>query len=227
LAGDGLGLSHLDTFRDESRVYTEVAMAGPLTTDVFSGHRATTAAVTASQLVHHTWTVDPESGAITRLGELAESMVGDGAEISPFFVNTTFDGELFPPVYYATALGVGGNLALRFYRISASGSPVLAHGVVTTLDADDVGVAPLGIGGVMSARRAPDGTVELIAWDARRNADNSINADQISQHTAGDAAALELARVPTAHADGDYVAAVTDPVSGEMRLRGYRSGDTF
>ena len=221
----GSGLAHLDTYRDESRVYTEVAMAGPLTTDVFSGHRAATASATASQLVHHTWTVDPGTGAISRLGELAESVVGSGAEISPFLVNTTFDGELFPPVYYATALRVGGNLAIRFYRISATGDPVLEDAVVTAFDADDVGVAPLGIGGVMSARQAPDGSVELIAWDARRNADNSISADQIAQHTAADAAALELARVPTTHADGDYVTAVTDPVSGELRLRGYRSGD--
>jgi hypothetical protein len=34
---DGSGLVNLDTYRDESRVYSEVAMAGPLTTDVFTG----------------------------------------------------------------------------------------------------------------------------------------------------------------------------------------------
>jgi D-alanyl-D-alanine carboxypeptidase len=221
----GSGLTHLDTYRDESRVYNEVAAAGPLTTDVFSGHRAATSAVTANQLVHHTWTVDPATGAITRLGELAESIVTNGVEISPFFVNTTFQGELFPPVYYATAIRLNGNLAIRFYRISASGNPVLEDGVVTAFAAADVGVAPLGTGGVMSARRSAGGTVELIAWDARRNADNSISADQISQHTAADAGLLELARVPTTHADGDYVTAVTDPVSGELRLRAYRSGD--
>lgn len=34
---DGSSLVKLDTYRDDSRVYSEVSMAGPLTTDVFNG----------------------------------------------------------------------------------------------------------------------------------------------------------------------------------------------
>jgi hypothetical protein len=84
-------------------------------------------------------------------------------------------------------------------------------------------VAPLG--GIVSVSRDGDGTVELRAWEARRNADNTISPDQISQHTAPDAASVDLAQVPSTHAEGDYVTAVTDPTSGEPSLLGYRSGD--
>jgi hypothetical protein len=77
----------------------------------------------------------------------------------------------------------------------------------------------------MSALHAADGTVRLIAWDARRNADDGISPDQISQHTAVGAGALDFARVPSTHAEGDYVTAVTDVPTGELRLRAYRSGD--
>ena len=67
---DGLGLGHLDTYRDESREYSEVAMAGPLTTDVFNGHRAVTAAVAPGVLVQDVWGVDETTGEISLLGEL-------------------------------------------------------------------------------------------------------------------------------------------------------------
>jgi D-alanyl-D-alanine carboxypeptidase len=222
---DGSDLVNLDTYRDESRVYSEVAMAGPLTTDVFTGHRAVTAAIAPGVLVHDVWGVDSATGAITRLGELVQAGTRDKVEISPFFVNTTFDGELFPPAYYATAFRANGNLAIRFYRIDSSGDPVDEGFQSTTFPIDEAGVAPLGTAGVMSALRAADGTVRLIAWDARRNADNSISPDQISQHTALDAGSLDFAGVPSTHAAGDYVTAVTDVVSGELRLRAYRSGD--
>ena len=45
------------------------------------------------------------------------------------------------------------------------------------------------------------------------------------RNTGPNAASLELARVPSTHAEGDYVTAVTDPASGELQLLGYRSGD--
>jgi hypothetical protein len=200
-------------------------MAGPLTTDVFTGHRAVTAAIAPGVLVHDVWGVDSATGAITRLGELVQAGTRDKVEISPFFVNATFDGELFPPAYYATAYRANGNLAIRFYRIASSGDPVDEGLQSTSFPIDEAGVAPLGTAGVMSALHAADGTVRLIAWDARRNANNSISPDQISQHTALDAGSLDFAPVPTTHAEGDYVTAVTDVLSGELRLRAYRSGD--
>jgi D-alanyl-D-alanine carboxypeptidase len=222
---DGSDLVNLDTYRDESRVYSEVAMAGPLTTDVFTGHRAVTAAIAPGVLVHDVWGVDSATGAITRLGELVQAGTRDKVEITPFFVNTTFDGELFPPAYYATVFRANGNLAIRFYRIASSGDPVDEGSKSTSFPIDKADVAPLGTAGVMSALHAADGTVQLIAWDARRNANDSISPDQISQHTALDAGSLDFARVPSTHAEGDYITAVTDLLSGELRLRAYRSGD--
>lgn len=222
---DGSGLAKLDTYRDDSRVYSEVSMAGPSTTDIFNGHRAVTAAIAPGVLAHDVWGVDQTTGEITRLGELVEDGTRDQVEITPFSVNTTFDGELFPPVYYATSFRSSGIAVVRFYRIDAPGTPVDEGFWSTLLGADDVGVAPLGTGGVMTAVLEPGGAVELVAVDARRNTDNSISPDQISQHTAADAGSLDLAPVPTAHAEGDYVTAVTDPLNDELRLRGYRSGD--
>jgi D-alanyl-D-alanine carboxypeptidase len=222
---DGQGLAHLDTYRDESREYSEVVMAGPLTTDVFNGHRAVTAAAAPGVMVQDVWAVDETTGEISLLGELVQAGTRDRLEITPFFVNTTFAGELFPPVYYATAFRAGNQAVVRFYRIDSSGNPVNEGVLTNTALVDELGVAPLGTGGVMFTMLKQDGTVELLALDARRNADNTISPDQISQHTAPDAGSLDLARVPTTHAEGDYVTAVTDPVSGNLRLRAYRSGD--
>ena len=55
----GGGIEHLDTYRDETRTYIQVAAAGPLNTDVYNGHRATTAAATSDGfLAHHVWAVE-------------------------------------------------------------------------------------------------------------------------------------------------------------------------
>jgi D-alanyl-D-alanine carboxypeptidase len=221
---DGSSVAELDNYRDESRLYSEVSVAGPLTTDAFNGHRAVTAAISSGDLVHDVWAVDATTGEISLLGELSESGNRDRPELSAFFVNTAFEGELFPPVYYATAVRSGGVATLRFYRINATGTPVLEETWSTDV-AEEVGVAPLGVAGVMYALRKADGTVELKALDARRNADNTISADQVSQHTASNAGSLELVRLPTTHAEGDYVTAATEPLSDALHLRGYRSGD--
>lgn len=61
---DGSSLVKLDTYRDDSRVY-KVTMARPLTTDVFNGHRAVTAAIAPGVLVHDVWGVDQATGEIT------------------------------------------------------------------------------------------------------------------------------------------------------------------
>jgi D-alanyl-D-alanine carboxypeptidase len=224
---DGTSLVKLDTFRDETRVYSEVSMAGPSTTDIFNGHRAVTAAIAPGVLVHDVWGVDQDTGEITRLGELVDAGTRDQVEITPFSVNTTFPGELFPPSYYATGYRSFGDGAVRFYRIDADGTPVNEGSWTSSVAGavDDVGVASLGTGGVLTAVLEQNG-LQLVAVDARRNTDNSISPDQISQHTAADdAGSLDLARVPSTHAEGDYVTAVTDPVSGDLLLRAYRSGD--
>jgi D-alanyl-D-alanine carboxypeptidase len=220
---DGSSLVELDKFEDASRFYTEVAMGVPRTSDV-SGHEAVTVAVGPGALVHDVWAVDETTGEITRLGQLVQGGTWGRVEISPFLVNTV-DGELFPPAYYATALRSGGQVVVRPYRIDAGGDPVDEGTLSLAVGAVPAGVAPLGTGGLMLAVREPGDTVELIALDAPRAEDNTISLDQISQHTAPDAGSLALARVPTTHAEGDYATAATDPVSGELRLRVYRSGD--
>jgi D-alanyl-D-alanine carboxypeptidase len=223
---DGSTLVKLDTYRDESRAYSEVSIAGPLATDVFNGHRAVTAAVAAGVLVHDAWGVDPASGEISRLGELAEAAGGwDNVEINSFHVNAASPGELFLPTYYATAFRYSNGIGLRFYRIDAAGTPVDEGAISTLIPVEEIGVAPLGTGGVLSAARQGDGTVELRAWETRRNDDNTISPAQLSLHTAPEAGSLDLVQVPSTHAEGDYATAATDPLTGELRLRAYRSGD--
>lgn len=223
---DGSSLIELDTYRDESRMYSEVAAASPLTTDVFTGHRAVTAAIAPGVLVHEVWGVDETTGEISSLGELVQVDTRDQIEITPVFVNTTFEGELFPPVYYATTYRrSGGQMSIGFYRISSSGNPVSEEVLDSGLAVEEADIAPLGVGGVFTATRAPDGSVNLIAWDARRNEDNSISGDEVARHTTLGAASLALVQVPSTHAEGDYVIAVTDPVSGSLSLRAFRSGD--
>ena len=218
---DGSGLVKLDTYRDESRVFSEVSMAGPLATDVFNGHRAVTAAVSAS-LILDVWGVDPGTGEITRLGERDEPAISSRIDISPFVV----DGELFPPSYYAVGYGdAGAVLRLRFYRIDGAGTPVDEGLVILGTSLGEVRLAPLGTGGLLVATGDLFGNIQLDAWDVRRNDDDTISADRVSQHQAPDAASLDLARVPSTNAEGDYVTAVTDPVTGGLGLRAYRSGD--
>lgn len=223
------GIAQLDTYRDESRAYTKVAIAGPLNTDVYSGHRAATAAVAGGDLVHHTWTVDPSSGAVTRLGELFEDKSTSNVAIAPLPVETVFEGELFPPVYYATAYwNDGGNAVVRFYRIDPTGMPVMEGATnVSATGAYDVRVASLGVSGVIHTARDDDGDgeVELTVYEAARQADNSIAPDRIAQHSAPETMAPDLCRVPSTHASGDYVVASTSGAGGDLRLRAYRSGD--
>jgi hypothetical protein len=222
---DSTSIVLLDEVRDESREYSEVAMAGPLTIDVSNGHRAVTAAIAPGELVHDVWGVDEATGEITLLGELAQASTRARVEISPFFVNTTFEGELFPPVYYATVARGGGNAVIRFYRIDATGTPVDEGLATPGIAMEEAGLAPLGTGGLLAAILTPGGSVELLAYDVFRNANDSIADDIVSQHTGPGASSLDLARVPSTHAEGDYVTAVTDPATGNLRLRAYRSGD--
>jgi D-alanyl-D-alanine carboxypeptidase len=222
---DGSSFVKLDTYRDESRDYSEVSIAGPLKTDVYNGHRAVTASIAPGLLVHDVWGVDPVTGAISRLGELVAPGNRDGVEITPFAVHTNAN-ELVPPSYYATAFRSIGGYALFFYRIDADGTPINEGAISAIGPVEAVDAAPLGVGGVMAASRAATGGVELRAWEARRNADDTITPAQISQHTAQEpASSLDLVDVPTTHAEGDYVTAATDPGTGELRLRAYRSGD--
>jgi D-alanyl-D-alanine carboxypeptidase len=224
---DGSTLTHLDTYRDDSRFYSRVAAAGPLTTDIFSGHRAFSVAIAPFASVHDVWGVGPTTGDISRLGELVQGFNRDRVEVTPFYVNTTFDGELFPPTYYAVATRSvsSGQLLIRFYRIDPTGAPVDEGLATPGIAMEEAGVAQLGTAGLLAAIRTQAGQVELLAYDVHRDTDDSIEDDVVSQHTAPSAGSLDLAEVDSSHAEGDYVTAVTDPLSGELHLRAYRSGD--
>lgn len=226
---DGSGLVNLATYRDQTRAFTQVAIAGPLNTDVYNGHRAATVAAAGGGIVHDVWGVDDGTGAIVRLGELFENVAKSNVAISPLPVETVAPGELFPPVYYASASWEdGGNASIRYYRIDAGGTPVKeGQATVSATSAYDVRVAPLGVSGVITSARDDDGDneVELSVYEARRNADDTIASDFIVSHSAGVMWSPDLCRVPSAHAEGDYVLASTDTVGGDLRLRAYRSGD--
>jgi D-alanyl-D-alanine carboxypeptidase len=228
----GGGIEQLDTYRDETRPYIQVAIADPLNTDVYNGHRATTAAATNDGfLAHHVWAVDSGTGTISRLGELVEptGIFNGKVALSPLPVETVSEGELFPPVYYATAFwNAGGFSSIRFYRIAPSGIPV-NEGIATSTatDAFDVRVAPLGVAGVIQSVRDEDGdnAVELTVFEAARQEDNSIVPDLVSEHAAPATLSPDLCRVPSTHAEGDYIVASLDPADAGLRLRAYRSGD--
>jgi hypothetical protein len=229
----GSGLVNLDTSKNATKTFTEVAIAGPQTPDVFSGHRAVTAAVGAAfgstaPLVHDVWGVDQLTGKISLLGERSSSFAHSHVSITPFSV-TPANGELFPPTYYATGYrnttGAQGFLELEYTRIDSYGKPVSADELYSSpFPADQVRLAPLGTGGLVSATRSAQGQVQLVAWELSRQPNGDIEEQVISQHDAPDATSLHFCRLPSAHAEGDYVTGTRDP-DGQLRLRGYRSGD--
>src|SRR5262249_53107936 len=148
--------------------YSEASAAGPLTPDTFNGHRAVTAAVAPGVLVHDSWAVDQATGGISRLGELVQPMVSgpwDRVDITPFRANTV-GNELVAPSYSAVGFRYSTGYAIHFYRLDPAGVPVNEGAVSISTPVEDVGVAPLGRGGVMAATRAGDDTVELQAWEA-------------------------------------------------------------
>ena len=119
----GGSITHLGTFEDASRVFHEATAARPLAVDIFSGHRVFTAVASSGVTVLDTWAVDA-AGAITRLGETALNGIRVNLSTAALPVEPVYAGELFPPAYYAVGYrAVGGNLALRFFRIAADGTP--------------------------------------------------------------------------------------------------------
>lgn len=224
LEPDG-GLKHLRNYNDDSREYEDIAVSGPQATDVFNGHRAiTTARDGNDHLVHQVWAVDPQNGEISELGELDENLERNALSIAPVAVDPVFDGELFPPTYYATGGQLpNGQATVRYYRIAGSGNPVHEGTSLTSWAIAETRVAPLGQSGVFGALRR-NGIVTLAVWEARRQPNNDIVPDLISEHEAPEASSLELCRLGTTHSEGDYVTGTTD-AGGQLRLRAYRSGD--
>jgi D-alanyl-D-alanine carboxypeptidase len=227
LENGGPGLTRMDKYQDDSRVYQEAAVAGPDHVDVLNGHRAMTAAQdTGGNTVHQVWSVDPQTGQIMALGSLVEPGDRSGFSIAPVAVEP-LDGELFQPVYYATGYKASTGVYMRFYRIDAGGTPVLeAFPPTGVAVAQNVRLASLGKSGVLTAVRSSSGDVGLSVWEARRKADNGIAAYKIVDHPAyGGASSLDLCRVASIHAEGDYLAASIGAGNSSIGLRAFRSGD--
>ncbi len=65
----------------------------------------------------------------------------------------------------------------------------------------------------------------MTVYEAARKSDNTVAADLVVRHSAEAAMSPDICRVPSTHAEGDYVVASTDTVGGDLRLRAYRAGD--
>jgi len=223
----GPGLTLLDTHQDSSRVYSEAAVAGPDHTDPLNGHSAITAAQdSAGNTVHQTWAVDQQTGRITQLGSLVEPGNHTSLSIAPVAVDAAA-GEGSAPIYYATAYRAGDVAYMRFYRIDQQGNPVpegfLPTGVTSVAD---VRVASLGHSGLMLTTRTSSGSVELSVWEGRRLANDGIAAYRIADHPAYDgASSVNICRLPSAHAEGDYLAASIGAADSRLQLRAFRSGE--
>ena len=173
----------------------------------------------------------PATGEITQLGAKFTSAKGTHVTLSPFPVTPAFAGELVPS-YYATGFRDDlGNLPLRFLRIDAAGDPV-DEGAGNAYGGpqfgypagDQLRLAPLGTNGMLAITRDSLGAVGAGVLEARRNADDTISPDWLSYHGLGDAGPLDVCRLPSNHAEGDYVTATGDG-DGQLRLRAYRVGD--
>ena len=219
-------ITQLGTFEDASRVFAEASAARPLAMDIYNGHRVFTAVASSGVTVLDTWAVDA-AGAITRLGETALNGIRTNLSTAALPVETVYAGELFPPAYYAVGYRtVGGNLALRFFRIAADGTPTEEGSAgLASVGAENVRVEGLGVAGVIAAGRDSAGDVELTVLDAARQADNSIDADVIAEHPAfGAATSLGMCESFSTHSEGDYVTSSTG-ADHQLRLRAFRSGD--
>jgi len=223
----GLGLTLLDTHVDSSRVYVEAAVAGPAHTDVLNGLSAITAAQdSAGNTVYQTWAVNQQTGKITPLGSLVEPGNHLSLSIAAVAVDAAA-GEGSAPIYYATGYRAGDIAYMRFYRIDQQGNPVpegfLPTGVTSVAD---VRVASLGHSGLMLTTRTSSGSVELSVWEGRRLANDGIAAYRIAVHPAYDgASSVNTCRLPSAHAEGDYLAASIGAADSRLQLRAFRSGD--
>jgi D-alanyl-D-alanine carboxypeptidase len=227
----GTSLVNLDTYWDgsSSNPFSEVAISGPLQSDVLAGTNAVTAEVQGPDLHVTTWAVDPATGAIALAGIFRWFNPNfHGVSITPV-LPTALDGELFTPTYYALGHTVPGGLRTDFFRLGGGefggvAGPQL-KGATPVLAGDRMKVAALGTGGVMAAVNIPGESVQLQAWDAHRNADDSITATQVAQENEPAASSLNLCRIPVSlQAEGRFFTG-TNELDGQFHVRAYRSGD--
>jgi hypothetical protein len=224
LQNAGPGLTALDTYKDSSREYTDAAVGGPDHTDVYNGHRAITSALDAAGTLNQVWAVDSQTGKVTPLGSMLEPG-NHSSSLAPVAVESP-PGELFPPVYYARGFSSGGFAYMRFLRIDSQGTPVDAGLASSAVATQDVRVASLGTSGVMLAARSAVGDVRLEVWEARRKPNNFVDDFEIVDHPASvGASSLDICRIASTHAEGDYVTSSIATAGSQLTLRAFRSGD--
>lgn len=78
----------------------------------------------------------------------------------------------------------------------------------------------------MLAARSGSGDVRLEVWEARRKPNNFIDDFKIVDHPAYvGTSSLDVCRLPSTHAEGDYVTSSIATAGSELSLRAFRSGD--
>ncbi len=227
----GTSLVNLDTYSQgsSSNPFSEVAVTGPLTTDVFGGTNAATAEIQGPDLHVTTWAVDPATGRITLAGiTRALNSNFHNVSITPVAV-TPAAGELFSPTYYAVGHTAPGGLRIDFFRLGGGefGGPATPQfqGATPVIAGDRMKLAALGTGGVMAAVSLAGESVQLQAWDAHRYANDSITPTQVAQENEPAASSLNLCRIPVSiQAEGRFFTG-TKELDGQFHLRAYRSGD--
>ena len=227
----GSSLVNLATFAQgsSSQPYSEVAIAGPLQTDVFGGTNAATVEVQGADMQLTTWTVDPATGFIKQAGLIRFFNSNfHNVSITPLTA-TALNGEFFTPTYYAVGHTVPLGLRIDFFSLGSlefgnPGAPQF-RGATPPLVGDRMKLAALGTGGLMAAVTIPGESVQLEAWDAHRNANDSITPSELVQEGEPAATSLNLCRIPgPLHAEGRFFTA-TKELDGKFHLRAYRSGD--
>jgi D-alanyl-D-alanine carboxypeptidase (penicillin-binding protein 5/6) len=228
----GTSLVHLDTYVDgsSSNPFSEVAISGPLQTDVFGGTNAVTAEIQGPDLHVTTWAVDPATGSIAMAG-ITRNLNSNFRKVSiaPVGVTPQPWEQLFTPTYYALGHTVPGGLRTDFLRLGGGefGGPATPQyqGSTPVIAGDWIKLAALGTGGVMAAVDIPGESVQLQAWDAHRNLNDSITPTQVAQETEPAATSLNLCRIPLSlQAEGRFFTG-TNELDGQFHVRAYRSGD--
>ena len=213
-----------------SNPYSEAAITSPLQTDVFGGTNAVTATVQGPDLHVTTWAVDSATGSITQAG-IAHfyNMNFHNVSIAPIMV-TPLPWE---PLFHALLLRAGahaagrstdGLLPPRRRRVRRRRTPQF-QGATPLIAGDRMKLSALGVGGVMAAVNIPGESVQLQAWDAHRNANDSITPTPVAQENEPAASSLNLCRIPVSvQAEGRFFTGTKEP-DGQLHLRAYRSGD--
>ena len=145
MAAGGIGLAQLDTYTDDSRVYTEVATARPLTADILTQHLVATATLEWACRSATSWNVDQRPEPPARILEYSGAGKPN-VTITPLQVNTVFEGELFPPNSSTTAYRNGSGMAVICVNRRVEWGTLDPAGGIDTKTPSSGSARPLGTG---------------------------------------------------------------------------------